>query len=79
MAQCVEFTGFLGWLRSSEVFGLWFSDIIICAPEDKRRFDLVEGMGFVGFKLLPSTKTSRTAQVDVLIPWATAGGLLSGV
>ena len=79
MAQCVEFAGFLGWLRSSEVFGLWFSDLVMCPPEEGRKFDLVNGMGFVGFKLLPSTKTSRTAQVDVLLPWATAAGLLPGM
>lgn len=77
-AQCIDFAGYLGWLRANECFSLRVSDIELIEPRDGARFELDSGDGFVGLRLLPKTKTSRSLQVDVVLSWVTKGRLNPG-
>ncbi len=77
-AQCMDFAGYLAWLRSTECFSLRVSDVELVEPRMGGRYGLDKGDGFVGLKLLPKTKSSRALQVDVIISWATNGGLRPG-
>ena len=53
--------------------------MFLCPPSRGQEYNLPVGAGFIGAKLLPTTKTSCITQADVVIPWDTAGGLVPGV
>ena len=55
------------------------TDVFLCPPSRGQEYNLPVGASFIGAKLLPTTKTSRLTQADVVLPWATAGGLVPGV
>lgn len=78
-AQCIEFLGYLGFFRSAEVFGLWLEDVTLVPPSLGSHYDLPVGVGMVGFYLFSSTKSSQTAQVDLVLPWGTSGGFCIGL
>ena len=78
-AQCIELAGYQGFLRSSETTGLEGRDLFLVPPSKGLEFDLPPRVGMICFKLLPSTKTSRSAQADVVMAWATSGGLFPGL
>ena len=77
-AQCVELVAWLGWLRASELFGLKMEDVELVPPEQGAIYGLPPHVGAIFLKLLPSTKTSKNKQVDVVIAWQTASGLRLG-
>jgi len=77
-AQCVELIAWLGWLRSSELFNLKVEDIELVPPKQGAVYSLPPNVGAVLFTLLPSTKSSRTRQVDIVVAWKTSSGLCLG-
>ena len=77
-AQCVELIAWLGWLRASELFNLRMDDIELVSPDKGIIYGLPPHVGAVLLQLLPSTKSSRNKQVDVVISWTTASGLSLG-
>lgn len=68
----------LGWLRSSEAFGLRWQDIFVLPPHLSAQMDLPPGCGLLSLRLLPETKSSRTATADVMIAYKTLSGLHPG-
>ena len=54
-------------------------DIELVAPRDGAIYGLPPKVGVILLQLLPSTKTSRNKQVDVVIAWVTASGLNLGL
>jgi hypothetical protein len=55
----------LGWLRSSEVFGLTWQDLQTIEPEDSAVLDLPAGCGLVSAQLAPESKSFRSHCPDV--------------
>ena len=68
----------LGWLRSSELFGLCWQDVTVVPPTSGPSIDLPVGLGVLLLRLLPETKSSRTTTADVVISYATRSGLHPG-
>ena len=64
----------LGWLRSSETFDLCWADFDVLEPEDGPSRDLPEGLGVVGVRLGPETKSSRNKPVDMSLAYQTLSG-----
>jgi hypothetical protein len=64
----------LGWLRSSETFDLYWSDFDVVEPEDGPTMDLPLRCGVVGVRLGPETKTSRHKPVDMSMAYQTLSG-----
>lgn len=77
-ANCIELLGFMGWLRGTEVFSLRREDVEIIHPDNHLLHDLPVGVGCLLFTLLPSTKSSQTDFVDIVIAYTTSGGLRPG-
>ena len=77
-AQCVELIAWLGWLRSSEIFNLKIEDVELVPPVEGAVYNLPPKVGAILLTLLPSTKSSRNRQVDVVIAWETSSGLKLG-
>ena len=77
-AQCVELIAWLGWLRASELFNLKMNDVELVPPKHGAIYGLPPNVGAIFLKLLPSTKSSRNKQVDVVIAWTTSSGLCLG-
>ena len=69
----------LGWLRSSELFGLRWQDVTVVSPADGPSVDLPVGLGVILLRLLPETKSSRSASADVVVSYSTQSGLRPGV
>ena len=69
----------LGWLRSSELFGLRVCDVTLIAPRDGRKHDLPAGVGALLLRLAPETKSQRGRAVDVPVAYQTKGGFRPGV
>jgi len=68
----------LGWLRSSEVFGLSFESIACIRPIEGPSQDLPAGVGALLLKLQPETKSSRTRTADVILSYCTLSRLSAG-
>ena len=64
----------LGWLRSSETFNLCWHDFDVVEPADGPSRDLPEGLGVVGVRLGPETKSSRNKPVDMSLAYQTLSG-----
>ena len=77
-AQCVELLAWLGWLRSSETFNIRLEDVEMVPPGKGDMYNFPSNVGAILLQLLPSTKSSRNKQVDVVIAWQTASGLSFG-
>jgi len=77
-AQCVELFAWLGWLRSSEIFHMTMSDVEMVPPGKGECYNFPPSIGALLLQLLPSTKSSRNKQVDIVIAWQTASGLRPG-
>jgi hypothetical protein len=71
--------GWLGWLRSVELFSLTWGDLRITRPRDGPRLGLPLGVGVLELRLLPETKGNRTKVVDVVISYVCASGLQPGL
>ena len=54
-----------GWLRLMELFSLTKRDIELTLPKDGAIYNLPEGVGALGLKLLARTKASQTRRADV--------------
>jgi hypothetical protein len=78
-AVFVELTGWLGWLRGGEIFGLERSDIKIVSPRRGGQYDLPLQVGMILLKLDPATKASQTRQADVVIAYLTWSGIPYGL
>ena len=76
--QCMELGGYLLWLRGGEVTSVNREDVTLCPPASHALHDLPPGVGFVGKRLLPLSKTSQTVRVDVVAAWTTSSGLEYG-
>ena len=68
----------LGWLRSMVLFSLRIRDVQLTLPKDGAIYNLPEGVGVLGLKLLPNTKASQTRNADVWIAHTTSSGILAG-
>jgi hypothetical protein len=74
-AAVTHLFGWLGWLRSQELFSLTWGDIKVTGPADGPRIGLAPGIGAIELRLLPETKSSRTKVADVIISYLCASGL----
>lgn len=77
-ANCVELLGWLAWLRGTETFSLRRCDLELITPTLHMLHNLPPGVGCLLFTLLPSTKSSQTDFVDVVIAYDTCSGLRPG-
>ena len=68
----------LGWLRTSEAFGLSWKDVEVLHPANAAEQDLPANVGLLSLRLLPETKSSRTHRPDVIIAYRSASGLCPG-
>ena len=68
----------LGWLRSSELFGIRGMDLDLIPPGAGGQFDLPPAVGAILLRLSEKTKTDRFSTADVPIAHATCGGLQPG-
>lgn len=64
----------LGWLRSSEVFGIRWCDLEVTLPSDGPTLDLPLGVGVVACRLQPETKSSRDRTADCFLAYQTLSG-----
>jgi hypothetical protein len=74
LAGLANLTLWLGWLRSSEVFGLHWGDFSVLEPCNGPQEDLPFGCGAVTLRLAPETKSSRTKRADVCVAYETLSG-----
>jgi len=63
------------WLRGGEIFSLTWGDLAIVWPQEASAHDLPPGTGALLLTLLPETKSSRSANADVVVALRTATGL----
>jgi hypothetical protein len=78
LAGFANLTLWLGWLRSSETFGLHWKDLVVTEPEDGPLADLPIGCGALSYTLLPETKSSRTRCADLIVAYETLSGYQIG-
>jgi hypothetical protein len=78
-AAVTNLFGWLGWLRSLELFSLTWDDLRITRPRDGPRVGLPVGIGVLELRLLPETKGNRTKVADVVISYVCASGLQPGL
>jgi hypothetical protein len=78
-AAVAHLLGWLGWLRSVELFSLTWGDVTITPPPHGARIGLPSGVGAIELRLLPETKSSRTKVADVVISYLCASGLAPGL
>jgi hypothetical protein len=67
-----------GWLRTSETFSSEWRDYQVIEPRDGPQVDLPIGVGVVGCRLQPETKSNRTSRPDCLLSYRTASGFSPG-
>jgi hypothetical protein len=77
-AATCNLTLWLGWLRSSENFGLQWNGIDMVLPSNSNARDLPTGVGAVLLRLLEQTKSTRTHAADMAIAFQTVSGLSLG-
>jgi hypothetical protein len=68
----------LGWLRSSETFGLRWCDFQVVSPHDGPVHDLPYGLGALLLRLQPETKSNPLSIADVAIAIETRSGFQIG-
>jgi hypothetical protein len=78
-AAVTHLFGWLGWLRSQELFSLTWGDLRITRPRDGPRVGLPVGIGVIELRLLPETKSNRTKVADVVISYLCGSGLMPGL
>jgi hypothetical protein len=78
-AAVTNLLGWLGWLRSLELFSLTWGDVTVTRPAHGPRLGLPLGVGAIELRLLPETKSSRTKVADVVISYICASGLTPGL
>jgi hypothetical protein len=61
LAGLSNVTLWLGWLRTSEVYGTEWRDFVVVEPHDGPQVDLPVGCDMVGCCLLAETKSNRTS------------------
>jgi hypothetical protein len=57
-AAVTDLIGWLGWLRSQELFLLTWGDVRVTQPRDGPRLGLPTGVGVIELWLLPKTKSN---------------------
>jgi hypothetical protein len=67
----VDLSGWLGWLRGGEIFGLDREDLEVITPAEGPLSGLPVGVGAVLLRLNPVTKSSPTRQADLAIAFKT--------
>jgi hypothetical protein len=78
LAGLSNVTLWLGWLRTSEVYGTEWRDFVVVEPHDGPQVDLPVGCGMVGCRLLAKTKSNRTSRSDCLMAYQTISGYSPG-
>jgi hypothetical protein len=78
LANLAELFFWLGWLRASEAFTLRWGDVERILADEAGGHGLPPNTGAFLLKLLESTKSHQTEQVDVVIAARTASGLNVG-
>jgi hypothetical protein len=78
LAGLANLTFWLGWLRTSECFGITWNDCSLLDPDRGPEMDLPLGCGLVSFRLAPETKSDRVRRPDVIAAYKTASGLHLG-
>jgi hypothetical protein len=74
LANLAELIFWLGWLRASEAFALRWCDIDHVLPASSASRGLPPNIGALFLKLLESTKSHQTTQVDIILAALTASG-----
>jgi hypothetical protein len=69
----------MGWLRSSDMFDIYWSDFDVVEPVDGPTVDLPLGCGIVGIHLGPKTKTSCDKPVNMSMAYQLLSGYLHGL
>jgi hypothetical protein len=62
-----NFTAWLAWLRSMELYSLCWLDVENVAPSDGPNYDLPIGTGILLLRLLEKKKSVQTSTADVVI------------
>jgi hypothetical protein len=78
LAGLANLTLWLGWLRTSECFGIAWPDCTLLHPDQGPEQDLPPGCGMVSFRLAPETKSDRVRRPDVVVAYQTTSGLHIG-
>jgi hypothetical protein len=78
LANLAELFFWLGWLRASEGFSLRWCDLEYISPAQAASHALPPLTGALLLKLLESTKSHQTEQVDVILAARTASGFRPG-
>jgi hypothetical protein len=78
-AAVTHLLGWLGWLRSAELFSLKWEDVTVTRPASGPRIGLPLGVGAIELRLLPETKSNRTKVADIVISYLCASGLAPGL
>jgi hypothetical protein len=74
LANLAELFFWLGWLRASETFSLRWCDVEHIPPAEAYSRGLPRDLGAFLLKLLESTKSNQTTQVDMILASYTASG-----
>jgi hypothetical protein len=75
VAAVTHLLGWLGWLRSQELFSLTWGHVKVTGPMDGPHIGLAPGISAIELCLLPETKCSRTKVADIIISYLCASGL----
>jgi hypothetical protein len=78
LAGLANLTLWLGWLRTSECFGLAWEDCSVLEPANGPQQDLPPNCGLVSFRLGPETKSERTKRPSLIVAYRTLSGLCIG-
>jgi hypothetical protein len=78
-AAVTHLLGWLGWLRSRELFSICWGDLLVTRPSRGLTIGLPPSIDAIELRLLPETKGSRTKVADVVISYVCASGLMPGI
>ena len=77
-AATINLLGWLGWLRSTELFSLRVADVVMVTPYEGELLGLPPGLGAITLRLLPMTKSNPAAVADVVVSFQCLSGLSLG-
>jgi hypothetical protein len=77
-AGLANLSGYLGWLRGTELFSIDRSNVTIVYPADGPLHELPPNVGAIMVNLLAETKTNACQVADVVMAYQTLSGLSLG-
>jgi hypothetical protein len=78
LAGFLNLSLWLGWLRSSESFGLNQEDVNATLPQEGGTLDLPDSTGAIQLRLRPETKSNRNSRADMILAFTSGSGLPLG-